>query len=130
MIAVERGDTEDAFELAVTPTVPLPVPEDGASVAQVAPLDAVQEQLLPLVVTAIRPVPPADPYGLPEPDASRLTLQDKGCSVIWKGCPPIEMVPERRTVVELGAVEYTSVPGPVPEPPEVIEIQLGPVTVL
>jgi len=39
-------------------------------------------------------------------------------------------VPERDMGVELGSAENVSVPGPVPDAPEVIVIQLGPGTVL
>jgi hypothetical protein len=80
---VERGVTDAVFELALRLIVALPVPEDGAMAAQLAALDAVHEQLGPLAVTVIDPLPPAGLNGLPEDDASRVTLHAIPSCAIW-----------------------------------------------
>ena len=48
---VERAAVESWFDGAVTFNVALPEPEDGTTVAHVAPLDAVHEQFGPFAVT-------------------------------------------------------------------------------
>ena len=53
-------EADKPFDDAVTPTLPLPVPEVGDTVTNLLSLDAVQVQLGPLVVIAIMPAPPVD----------------------------------------------------------------------
>jgi hypothetical protein len=53
--------TDAAFDVTVMPTLPLPVPEAGETVAKAAPLDAVHAQLLPFAVMPMRPDPPREP---------------------------------------------------------------------
>lgn len=120
-----RATAEPAFDCIVTPTVPLPVPDVVFSDAHGTPLEAVHEQFEPFVVTAMRPEPPAGPYGLPRLDVSTVTLHARASWVTWNAWPPIMSVPTRGTVVEFGATEYTRLPLASPLPPEVIEIQLG-----
>ena len=107
------------------------MPLDGVTLAQVAALDALQLQLGPFAVTTIVPVPPTEANGLPLGEASTVTLQATPACEIWKAWPPMESVPERSTVVELAATEYARFtgPGPLPLPPELTVIQVGPGTV-
>ena len=58
-------------------------------------LDAVHEQFAPLAVTPTVPLPPVVPYGLPSDTVLSVTLHASGSCVIWNGCPPITIVPER-----------------------------------
>jgi hypothetical protein len=127
--SVERAVGDDPFEAMVTMTVPLPVPPCGTTAAHESALDAAHEQLLPFAVIPMFPTPPAGPYGLPSPEVSTVMLQASASCEIEKSWPPIASEPDRANVVGLGATEYTSVADPLPEPPEVTEIQLGPSTV-
>ena len=72
---VDRGKAEAAFEDAVTMMEALPEPDEDASVAHEAPLDAVQEQFAPLASTLTPAKPPAVANGLDSKAASRVTLQ-------------------------------------------------------
>src|SRR3954452_19900466 len=72
-----------------------------------------------------RPVPPAGPQGDPSLDVSSVTLQATASCVTWNVCPPIVRLPTRGTVVEFGLTPYTSVPDAEPDPPDVMETQLG-----
>ena len=93
-----------ALEVTLTVICPLPLPPCGLTVAKPAPLDAVQGQFAPLVVTPIMPfVTPAVSKGLGIPVVSRLMLQARPCSVIWNGWPAISSVPLRVTVVEFAS---------------------------
>jgi hypothetical protein len=127
---VERGEAEPALEVTVTVTVPLPVPEAGATLAHGALLEAVQEQFGPLAITVMGPAPPAEPKGLPLPEASTVTLQGIPSWRTWNDCPPMVKLPVRETVVEFAETEYINVPEPIPDPPAVTLSQLGPNTVL
>src|ERR1700693_5592914 len=100
MVSVADRPVEEAFAAAVTPTEPLPVPVEGRTLAQLALLEAVHEQLELLAVMAIVPTPPEAAYGLPLLEGSMLMLHTSAPSVIWKGWPPICKVPLRDAVVE------------------------------
>ena len=102
---VERAVVDDAFELAVTVTEPLPSPDAGASVAHVAPLDAVHAQFAPLAVMAIAAEPPTVASGLESAEASTVTLHGVASCVIVYGWPPTVNVPLRGKVVEFGSTE-------------------------
>jgi hypothetical protein len=127
---VDRTVALDAFDATDTNTVPLPVPESGDTVAQGAGLDATHEQFDPLVLITIAPIDGSGPNGVPRPAVSIVALHDRPACDTWNGCPPMVSVPDRATVVEFGATEYSSVPGPAPDSPPVMAIQLGPGTVL
>ena len=127
---VARGVTELALDAMVTPTVPLPLPEVGDTVAQPALLEADQVQLAPLAVMPMVPAPPPAANGLPRAEVSTVTLQDSACSTTVNSVPPMEIDPVRLVVVELGSAVYPNVPDVLPEPPEVTVIQLGPKVVL
>ena len=71
---VLRGLAEPTLEVTLTPSVAFPVPLDGVTLAHAAALEAVQLQLAPFAVTAIVPLPPTEPYGLPLGEASTVTL--------------------------------------------------------
>ena len=89
------------FAATVTDSVPAPVPSDGETAAQGAPLLASHEQPAELTEIATEPVPPALPKGLPSDEVSRLTVQANPCCVMARGVPPIVSVPVRVTLVEL-----------------------------
>ena len=57
----DRPLIDPAFEAAVIPTDPFPVPDDGDTDAQGTPLDAVHEQFAPFAMIATLPAPPATP---------------------------------------------------------------------
>jgi len=124
-----RVAIEPAFDPTLTMTVPSPVLDDGATDAHDDPLDADHEQLGAFVVTPMLPTPPATSNGPPRVDVLSVTLHVRPACVIWNNCPPMLNAPARGVVVVFGATEYSSVPGPSFEPPDVIVIQLGPVTV-
>src|SRR5262245_24616868 len=112
-----RPVVDAAFDCTVTPIVPLPELDVGATVTQAALLDAVHAQFDPFAVMPICPTPPVDPYGDPSSDVSIVRLHASASCVTWNGCPPIVTVPTRGTVVEFGSTEYSSVPDAVPDPP-------------
>ena len=93
----------EAFDAMVTSTVPLLVPPCGAIVTHGSAPCADHEQLAPFVVIPIAPKPPPDPNGEPSCDVSRLTLQARACSLIWKIAPPMISAPLRGCVVEFGS---------------------------
>jgi hypothetical protein len=103
--APDREPVDAAFDEIVTPIAPLPVPDGGVTDAHETSLDAVHEQLGPLVVTPIVPVVPPDPNGVPSPVVLMVTLQGSASCVIWNTCPPIVSVPVRENVVEFGSTE-------------------------
>jgi len=75
---VDRDAADPVFEVAVTLSVMLPVPEDGATLAHEAPLDAVHEQFGPLAVRNTDAEPPNVAKGLAREEASTVTLQGVG----------------------------------------------------
>jgi hypothetical protein len=75
VMAPVRATAEVALETAVTFTDPLPVPFGGETVAHVAALDAAHEQLAPLVVTLMLPLPPVAAKGSVSGEVSSVTLQ-------------------------------------------------------
>ena len=93
--SADRGVIDPAFEVALTFTVPFPVPDVGPMSAHAAPLDAVHEQFDPFVEIPIVPLPPPTPYGAPSADVSTVTLQASASCVTRNACPPIVSVPER-----------------------------------
>lgn len=128
---VDREVDDDAFEFNVTLMVPLPVPDVGATVAHVLPLEVDHEQFGPFAIIPTVPTPPPTANGLPSREESTVTLHGVGSWLIVKGWPPIFSVPLRGSVVELAAMVNDSAtgPGPLPEAPEVGVIQFGPGTV-
>src|SRR4051812_48081662 len=88
-----RPVVDAAFDVMVTPIVPLPLPDVAESAAQGTPLDAVHAQLAPLAMIPSAPVPPADPYGDPSAVVSTVTLHASGSCVMTNDWPPIVKVP-------------------------------------
>jgi hypothetical protein len=113
------------FARIVTPTEPLPVPEDWLRPTHGALLEAAHAQLAPFTVMPICPAALPWPYGVPNADVFRLTEHGSAACVTWKLWPPITIVPTRGEVSGFGAAVYSTVPPPVPEPPEVIAIHAG-----
>jgi hypothetical protein len=70
-----RATAEAALEIAVTFTVPLPVPDDGETVAHDTPLDAAHEQFAPGAVTLRLTEPPTAAKTCVNGDVSTVTLQ-------------------------------------------------------
>ena len=99
---VERAVAEAAFEVTVTVTAPLPAPDIGATVAQVAKVDAVHEQFWPLAVTFTAAEPPRAGSGLLNADESTVILQGIPLWLIVNGWPPMLNVALRLVVVEFG----------------------------
>ncbi len=101
------------FAATVTTTVPVPVPLAGATVAQAAPLDAVQPHVDALAVTGTLNVPPVATT-LPVDDDS-VNVQGGGaaaCDTVYV-CPPTVTVAVRAVPV-FAATVTTTVPVPVP----------------
>src|SRR5580765_146424 len=78
-----RPVTDEPCEVTMTLSVALPVPDPGEIASHGAPLDAVHGQFAPFVVTTIGPLPPAEPYGVPRPEVSTVTLQASGSCDTW-----------------------------------------------
>jgi hypothetical protein len=67
------------------PTDPLPELDEGATVNQLALLDALHEQFAPFAVMPTVPTPPADPCGDPSEDVSIVSVHASASCVIWNG---------------------------------------------
>jgi hypothetical protein len=99
-----RVAVDATLEAAVTPMVALPVPDVVVSEAQGAPLDAVHEQLAPLVTIPSSPLPPLAAYGSdPRELVSTVTVQANASCVMTNDWPPIVSAPDRATVVGFGS---------------------------
>ena len=108
-----------AVTLYATWPLPLPLPPP-LTVIHAAPLVAVHAQPEPDVTpTVAEPAP--DPSVAPTDESVK--VQEAASCVTVKVRPAIVTVPVRGLVLVLAAIEYPTVPVPLPEPPEVMVIQ-------
>jgi hypothetical protein len=115
IVAVPVRAAPVLFALALTATLPLPIPDaGGVSVSHGEPLAAVQLQpacVNTKTVLLVAPAPAATLTG----DIEYVHVPP---CVIWKTTLPIEILALRAPVLGLAATVKPIVPGPVPDPPD------------
>ena len=111
-----------ALAATVNVTVALPLPLVPVSVIHGTVLDAVQAQLPDAASMRTVPLPPDDPKLSVE--ALTVNVQFNAACVTVNVWPAIVSVP-LRSAPEFAAIENATVPGPLPDPPDVTEIQLA-----
>ena len=120
IVAVPVRAAPVLFALALTATLPLPIPDaGGVSVSHGDPLAAVQLQpacVNTKTVLVVTPAPAATLTGDIE------YVQVPPC-VTWKATLPIAILAVRAPVLGLAATVKPIVPGPVPDPPDAMVIQ-------
>ena len=119
IVAVPVRAAPVLFALALSVTPPLPIPDaGGVTVSHGEPLAAVQLQpacVNTKTVLVVAPAPAATLTGDIE------YVQVPAC-VTWKATPPIAILALRTLVLGLAATVKAIMPGPVPDPPDVMVI--------